>query len=68
MEFTDQIIRDVLLNGIYDSDIRREVLGTHSILDKPVNDVVALVENKDGAPSPRHLFPPCRPTPKDHTD
>jgi hypothetical protein len=42
-----RIIRDVLLNGIYDSDIRREILGTPDVLKKPVNDVIALVENKE---------------------
>ena len=44
VDYTDHITRDVLLNGIYDPDIRREVLGTLDILTKPVNDVIALVE------------------------
>ncbi|KAK3719588.1 hypothetical protein QZH41_004744 [Actinostola sp. cb2023] len=49
VHYTDHIIRDVQLNGIYDPDIRREVLGTADILSKPVNDVIALVENKEMA-------------------
>ena len=49
VDYTDHIIRDVLINGIYDSDIRRETLGIPDILTKPVNDVVAVVENKEMA-------------------
>ena len=49
VDYTDHIIRDVLLSGILDSDIRREVLGTIDILKKPVNDVIAMVENKEMA-------------------
>ena len=56
VDYTDNIIRDVILNGLYDMDIRREVLGVIDILEKPVNDVVALVESKEMArnalPSP----------------
>ena len=55
-DYTDHAIRDVILNGLYDCDIRREVLGVLDILQKPVNEVVALVENKEMArnalPSP----------------
>ena len=32
VDYTNHSIRDVLLNGIYDPDIRREVLGTKNIL------------------------------------
>ena len=46
VDYTDHVIRDVLLNGISDPDIRREVLGTQNVLQTPVNDVIALVENK----------------------
>ncbi|KAK3745249.1 hypothetical protein QZH41_001847 [Actinostola sp. cb2023] len=49
VDYTNQVIRDVLLNGISDPDIRREVLGTKDILKTPVNDVVSLVENKEMA-------------------
>ncbi|XP_048578380.1 uncharacterized protein LOC125560619 [Nematostella vectensis] len=49
LDYTDHIIRDVLLNGINNPDIRREVLGTKNILKTPVNDVIALVEGKEMA-------------------
>ncbi|XP_048585059.1 uncharacterized protein LOC125567965 [Nematostella vectensis] len=49
LDYTDHIIRDVLLNGINDPDTRREVLGTKNILKTPVNDVIALVEGKEMA-------------------
>ena len=49
VDYTDHLVRDVLLNGINDPDIRREVLGTKDILKTPVNDVIALVEGKEMA-------------------
>ena len=49
VDYTDNVIRDVLLNGIYDLDIRRDVLGTRDIITTSVNDVVALVEGKEMA-------------------
>ena len=49
VDYTDNVIRDILLNGIYDLDIRRDVLGTRDIIETPVNDVVALVEGKEMA-------------------
>ncbi|KAK3755963.1 hypothetical protein QZH41_005447 [Actinostola sp. cb2023] len=42
VDYTNHVIRDVLLNGISDPDIRREVPGTKDILKTPVNDVVSL--------------------------
>ena len=49
VDYTDHVIRDVLLNGIHDSDIRREVIGNIAIHTMPVNDVIALVETKEMA-------------------
>ena len=49
IDYTDHIICDVLLNGLFEPDIRHEILGTLDILKKPVNDVVALMENKEVA-------------------
>ena len=46
VNYTDHMIRDTLLNGISDFDIRREILRTTDILTAAVNDVIALVENK----------------------
>ena len=47
VDYIDHVIRDVILNGLYDTDIKREVLGALGILEKPLNDVIALVESKD---------------------
>ena len=68
VDFTDSIIRDVLIAGIADLDIRREVLGTTAILERAVNDVISLVEGKEMArnaissattcPHPRLAYPP----------
>ena len=41
------MIRDTLLNGIVDEDIRRDFLGTADILTSPINTVIALVESKE---------------------
>ena len=49
VDYTDHVVPDVLLNGLSDPDIRRDVLGTKDILTKPINDVIALVENKEMA-------------------
>ena len=49
VDYTDEAIRDVLLAGVADMDIRREVLGSQDIQAKEVNDVVAFVENKEMA-------------------
>ena len=59
VDYTDQMIRDVLLNGINDSDIRRDVLGTRDILNSLVNELISIVESKEIAqnatPSPSNL-------------
>ena len=49
VDFTDIIIRDVLIAGIADLDIRREILGTDLTLNRSVEDVVSLVEGKEMA-------------------
>ena len=49
VNYTDHMIRDTLLNGIADSEIRREILGTADILTTAINDAIALVENKEMA-------------------
>ena len=43
------MIKDILLLGIYDLDVRRKVLGTAVIEDKTVNDLVCIVEAKEAA-------------------
>ena len=47
VNYTDHMIRDTLLNGIFDFDIRREILGTTDILTTAVNDVIVLIESKE---------------------
>ena len=42
--YTDERIRDVLLNGIADIDIRREALSSDNIHDKPINEIIAFIE------------------------
>ena len=43
------MIKDILLSGIYDLDVRREVLGTAGIEEKSVNDLIRIVEAKEAA-------------------
>ena len=47
--YTPAVIKDILLSGKYDHDIRREVLGSISIEDKSVNDLIRYVEAKEAA-------------------
>ena len=49
VNFTDIIVRDVLIAGISDLDICRDILGTDAILQRPVNNVISLVESKEMA-------------------
>ena len=49
INFTDIIVRDVLIAGIADLDIRREILGIDSVLDKSLTDVITLVESREMA-------------------
>ena len=42
--YTDEMIRDVLLDGIADTDIRREALSVEGIQRRPINDIIAFVE------------------------
>ena len=49
VNYTDHVIRDVILNGLFDTDIKREVLGASGVLELPINDIIALVESKEMA-------------------
>ena len=46
-DYTTETIRDVLLAGIADLDIRREALSTDGVLQKPINDLIAFVERRE---------------------
>ena len=47
--YTEEVIRDVILAGICDTDIRREALGMPEILKKTTNEVVAILEGREMA-------------------
>ena len=57
-DYTVEMSRDVLLAGIADTEIRREVLGTANVHRISINEVIALVEAKemarDALPSASH--------------
>ena len=42
----------VLLNGLVDAEIKRDILGTTGLEDKSLDDTVALVESKEIANGP----------------
>ena len=43
VNYTNHMIRDSLLNGITDTDIRHKTSGIKNILTRGLNDVIALV-------------------------
>ena len=47
--YTDEVIRDVLLNGVADIDIRREALSTEGIQIKPITEIIAFIETRETA-------------------
>ena len=49
VDYTDNILRDVLVAGIYDTEIRREILGIEGITERSVNEVISLVEKREMA-------------------
>lgn len=49
VNYTQETIRDVLLAGISDLDIRREALSTSNIQQKSVNDIISFVEGREMA-------------------
>ena len=48
VNYTNHVIHGTLLNGIADDEIRREILGSAEVLTRAVNEIVALVESKEG--------------------
>ena len=55
VNYTDHIIRDILLNGIADDEVCREILASADVLTRAVNEIVALVKSKEMA---RNAVPP----------
>ncbi|KAK4305129.1 hypothetical protein Pmani_022961 [Petrolisthes manimaculis] len=49
IDYTEDIVKLVLLNGLADEEIRKEVLGTTEIDTKTLNETVCLVDSKETA-------------------
>merc|ERR1712237_265090 len=49
VDFTDMIVKYVLVNGLADAEIRREVLGWKSLDESSLPDTVAFIEQKEMA-------------------
>ena len=49
ISYTNEMIRHVILNGIYDDEIRREVFGDSRIDIMDLNELIKLVESKETA-------------------
>ena len=51
IDYTREVIRDVLLAGIGNSDIKQEVLSADGVHEKSINELVAFVEKREMARS-----------------
>lgn len=49
VDFTDEIVKDVLISGLSDDDIRKDVLGWSDLDVKTVKDTVTFIESKEMA-------------------
>ena len=49
ISYCDEIIKQVVLNGLVDHDIKKEVLGTAGVDTKSLMDTLGLIENKETA-------------------
>lgn len=49
VDFTETIVRDIVVAGIYDEDIRRRIMGMKDLCRKSANDIVSLVETEEMA-------------------
>ena len=47
VDYTEMVIKDVLIGGIYDADIRKDILATADLDKKNDKEVVSLVEAKE---------------------
>ena len=47
--YTNEMIRDVLLDGIADVDIRREAQSVEGMLNKSINEIIGFVESRETA-------------------
>lgn len=49
VDYTPDIVKYVVLSGIVDEDIKKEVLGTPDLDNMTLNDTISLIENKEMA-------------------
>ena len=49
IDFTDIILKDVMVTGLADEDIRKEVLGWENLDEKNVNETIGFIEGKEMA-------------------
>ena len=52
VQFADIVTKHVMVNGLYDEDTRKDVLGTASLDEKTLADTVAIIEAKDRGSDP----------------
>ena len=49
VDYTPEVIKDILQSGIHEPDVRREVLGTSGIEEKSIHEIIWIVEAKEAA-------------------
>jgi hypothetical protein len=49
VEYTNEVIKDVIVNGISDTEIQRDVLGWHELDTKVASETVTFIESKEMA-------------------
>ena len=49
VDYTCETVRDVILSGINDHDIRREALSDQSLQSEPINKVITFIESREMA-------------------
>ena len=49
VDYTDEMVKYVILSGIVDEDIKKEVLSVPDLDNKSLNDTITIIENKEMA-------------------
>ena len=49
IDYTNEMIRHVILNGLYDDEIRRDIFGQRDLETMSVSDLISLIEGKETA-------------------
>jgi hypothetical protein len=49
VNYMEHIMHDVVIAGIYDADICRDILAIDDVIIKPINDVIGLIEGREMA-------------------